>query len=278
MIGIEISHNEHQEIMLRLLKDFDDYCNQNNLRYFLSGGTLLGAVRHKGFIPWDDDVDVVMPRPDYEKLIQNKKISEGVEVVSNKNDCGYYHPFVHTNIVDSGTIMKEKQVKRQTNKGVFIDIFPLDGIPDSSIKQKLLTMKLCFLESLLSIKISVSPGFSTFKNTCKTILGYVTFFINEKKLSLYIDKIASANEFDKSKQVAQLVALFGKPQKLIYPIEDFSDYILLDFENNQFRCAVGYRNFLTTFYGDYMSLPPESERHGQHGITIYRRKNKTEIG
>ncbi len=167
--------------------------------------------------------------------------------------------------------MKEEQVKHQTNKGVFIDIFPLDGLPDSQHKQKHLTRKLCVLESILSNRISVPPGFSTFKNACKTILSHATFFINEKKLSLYINKISSAYEFDKSKQVAQLVELFGKPQKLIYPIEDFSDYVLLDFENCKFRCAVGYKHFLTKFYGDYMTLPPESERHGQHGITIYKR-------
>ena len=248
MNKIELSHKEHQEIMLKLMISFDRYCSENQLQYYLTGGTLLGAVRHKGFIPWDDDVDVVMPRDDYDKLLRASQIDNDVEIVSIENDHGYYHPFPHANIVDRNTIMLEEQVKKQTGKGVFIDVFPLDGVPDERVRQEKLIRKLMFLQSVSSNKISVSPGFSSIKNSLKTVLGNITFFIDDKELSRYINKVASKYKYNESNYVAHLILLLGNPKRFITPKEDYSDYILLDFEGYQFRCPIGYKHILKRSY------------------------------
>ncbi len=269
----ELTLIEHKRIMLGLLLALDKYCTENNLRYFIAGGTLIGAVRHKGFIPWDDDADVLMPREDYEKLLKIGNTTDEIQVVSVENDHGYYHPFPHANLVDTNTIMFEDQVKKQTNKGVFVDIFPMDGLPDDINKRSWLLKKLMVMQSILSNKIHASVGFSSIRNAAKTVLGCAVFFINEKKYSQKINDVASAYSFEDSNSVTHLVALFGKPDRFINPKSNYSDYIMLEFEGHYLRAPIGYDDVLKRSYGNYMDLPPEDERHGQHGIRIFKRGN-----
>jgi len=170
--------------------------------------------------------------------------------------------------------MIEEQVKKQTNKGVFVDVFPIDGLPNDEKEKERLLKKLMTMQSILSSKISVAPGFSTIKNTAKTLLGKSVFFLNEKKYSQKINDLASTYSFDGSNYVAHLVALFGKPERFVNPISNYADYTMLDFEGYQLRAPIGYENVLTRSFGNYLEIPPENERHGQHGIKIYKRGNQ----
>ena len=262
---------EHQEIMLKMMIEFDKYCNHNGLRYFIAYGTLLGAVRHKGFIPWDDDVDIVMPRPDYERLLLSNSISKDTEIVSYRNPHNYYHPFSASVITDKNTIMKEKLVKKQTGKGIFCDIFPLDGLPENSLIKKYHLIKLRILQTLIGCAGLIDPKVSGLKSFLKVIIGKI---MSTKNIRDYIeinDKIAQSYGYDNSSNVVHSVTLFNHPERFLASKEEYGDYVLLEFEGYKFRAPVGYKTILKRAYGDYMKLPPENERLGHHGIEIYRR-------
>ena len=129
----EIQFEEMKKIELNILIYFTEVCEENNLRYYLGGGTLLGAVRHKGFIPWDDDIDVMMPRPDFQKLLSLSINNENYNIIK-PGTAGYYYNFAK--LVDTRTILEEKGIKRIDGLGVYIDIFPLDGMPETPDARK----------------------------------------------------------------------------------------------------------------------------------------------
>ena len=121
----ELSLEEKKKILVSILSEVHNFCDENNLKYFLPGGTLIGAVRHKGFIPWDDDIDIYMPRNDYEKfLCEFNKESERYQVISLKTD-GYYLPF--GKVIDTKTVLIEN-VDSDYKMGIYLDIFPLDNL------------------------------------------------------------------------------------------------------------------------------------------------------
>ena len=125
----EMTHKEVKQLQLDILSSVHDFCDSNGLRYSLAGGTLLGAVRHKGFIPWDDDIDILMPRPDYELFIQ--KYQKEHHVVQNYiTDKGYF--FLFTKIYDDRTTI----IEDRTKTGVCIDVFPVDGLPNKENSEK----------------------------------------------------------------------------------------------------------------------------------------------
>ena len=130
-----INNEEAKKIEFKVLVEFAKYCDENNLRYHLAYGTLLGAVRHKGFIPWDNDIDVTMPRPDYEKF---RKLVCEKEVASNISclDYKYCDTFPFIKLVDNRTICKEHFLVTESNMGLYIDVFPMDGFPKDIKKQK----------------------------------------------------------------------------------------------------------------------------------------------
>lgn len=266
----KLSLIEQHEVLLKLLVEFDQFCVENNLRYYLAGGTLLGAVRHGGFIPWDDDVDVVMPRPDYEKLIKENYIAEDAQVISSENSQGHYHPIPYCNIVDTSTIIVENNIKRSTNKGLFIDVFPLDGLPDDSRKRKKHLSKLLRLESLLLISINKNSSSRGIKGVAKKLISIIMSLFDETKLAKKITSIAKRYNYENCNEFVCAVFLQNKPERFITPKLDYSSCVLLDFEKCKLCCPIGYKNVLRRSFGDYMQLPPENERYGQHGIDVYK--------
>ena len=127
-----LTDDELKQLELDIMKQFDAYCEKHDLRYYLYAGTLIGAVRHKGFIPWDDDIDVVMPRPDYEKLqllLEKEPISPNIKLVNAKNYDLYPFPFLK--LTDTRTSGIAKYMPKNYRMGVWIDVFPLDGLPEN---------------------------------------------------------------------------------------------------------------------------------------------------
>ena len=247
----KLSLEECKKISFDILCDIADYCENHNLRYFLSVGTLLGSVRHKGFIPWDDDIDIMMPRPDYQKLI--KEYDGKYKILDPHSGYLYYSKAYDPNTVkyEPGT-----DYKKYEPIGVDIDIFPLDGmVEDKEVLDKLYK-KECFLETLL--RLSNQPIFYR-KNPIKFINRIVPRIIGSKNLVKMIEKNAMTYDYDSSDYVVRMRwspnGFTGALPKKLY------DVAYGEFEEKKFRIPAGYDEWLKAFFGDdYMELPPEEKR------------------
>ena len=254
-----------KSIELEMLKSFAEICEKLNLRYYLIGGTLLGAVRHRGFIPWDDDIDVGMPREDYEVFLKEaqKYLPEYYFLQTRKTDPEYLSNFAK--IRDSRTTFLDKAVKhRKTNHGVYIDVFPIDYYPDTKCKQLIFDFKkflqkfrlrgafiipeeekhaahIEFLAKMLSICLMV-----IYPTTTSVLDAEDRLFKKEKNSSL----------------VANLCGYWGKRE--ILPASLLAETCDVEFEGLYFKGPKEYDKYLTRIYGDYMKLPPVEKRVSHH--------------
>ena len=267
----KLTTTEVKEIELKMLNSFHQFCEENNLTYYLAYGTLLGAVRHKGFIPWDDDIDIYMIRKDYEYVINNfnKKIKdETIGVISIKQNDKFYVPFAK--IINNKTFVSEK-VTEKCPIGVWIDIFPLDNMSSKYKKALLLIKKVRFFKILNLIKVYTFKGraknFYEFleKTICK-LVKKIIFFIKNKDIITKIDKLSQKyNNEENSKYIGYVAEFIGNN---IMQKEWFKERVLLDFEGYKFWCPKEYDKVLKFCFGDYMKLPPENKRV-HHSVEAY---------
>lgn len=265
------SLNEIKEIELKILLDIKKICESANIRYYLCGGTLLGAIRHNGFIPWDDDIDIYMPRPDVERFIKAmERVSQNYRVLKPLDE-GYYYNFVK--VVDINTIMIEKGINRIEGLGVFVDIIILDGMPNKSKDIKKRYRK---LESLRN-KIN---GFAlTFPKVRKNLALYCwnlyryLYCQHHTLIEAQARYINEANKFnyDTSAFVMASGGCYGL--KDVFPAEWFKYDCDLEFEGFLFKGPREYDSLLRQLYGDYMKLPPLEKRKPPHQNDVYI-KNK----
>lgn len=267
-----LSLKEMQEINLEMLKEFDEICKQNNLSYTLGGGTQLGAVRHKGFIPWDDDIDLNMARPDYEKLMklysENKiKFPKNRELISNRNDtfARHYARYIRYDV---------KRVSEYSDDDdcpyIGIEIFVEDGVYTSKCLFNIQVWRIKFVRRLLLLSLS-KPNESSkgkviakIKNMVRPILQK----IGSMKIARHLENICKEVDFDKAKYVAGLNGMYGK--KEIWLKEEMLPTVDLQFEDGKFPCYKNYDKYLSNLYGDYMKLPPEEKRipHNDKGYRV----------
>lgn len=268
-----MSLEEQKQVMIGILKTFSDFCDSNHLSYFLDAGTLIGSVRHHGFIPWDDDMDVCMPMKDYDTFIdlmkkKGGKLSEYV-LVEFPEDILY--PYLK--ITDTRTILVEFPDKNPMEVGVYIDVFPKYGIRDNSWRSRLACSISKFLYDIkwfthYSVFAWRRPGHNIFLKTL-AFLGRLTVAKAKwpaRLQSWYIHLYAKRNPLEKCKYVTTMV--LGEFDK-IAPKECFDNYCLMEFEGNSFRIPIDYDTYLHCLYsGDYMQLPPENERV-HHTTEVY---------
>lgn len=268
------SLEEVQKIEFDILVYIDNYCKKNNLRYFLAGGTLLGAVRHKSFIPWDDDLDIAMPRPDYDKLLENFNSYAVAEELPYcikfiRNDDNYCFPFAK--IQDSRTVINERNRPKFncSNMGIYVDIFPIDGFPSNesgSVKKLVSVQKKCFR---MGLSFSSYINLNFYEKLKLTFYKIMFSFRNREKLIENEQDKLRKYDFDKSPYV---VSTFGmKGEKEIIEQKYFSKAIKMKFVDREFMVPIGYDEYLTQMYGDYMKLPPEEQRISPHDIEAYWR-------
>ena len=233
----KLSLKDLQHLELEIFKYFISLCEKYKLRYFLAGGTLLGAIRHKGFIPWDDDIDVLMPRTDYDRL-QN----------------------IGKKLFDTHTQIKKIFDFDETEQQVWIDIFPLDGLPESDAETEKIFKKSLFMRDILKIQKSQDGSAkSTFKKIVKPVLKPILLkCIGIEKSVEKIDRFARNYSFDDYDYIGGIVWGYGKQEKM--KKTEYLKTVQVDFEGLKVNAPGCWDKYLTNLYGDYMRLPPEEQR------------------
>lgn len=265
---IELTVIEAKQVQIQVLNEFKNYCKKNDLVYFLGYGTLLGAVRHKGYIPWDDDIDIVMPRGDYDEFVQNyNREPKQFEVFDVENEPNYFLPFAK--LSDKNTFLKDDFNKLFDKLGVFIDIFPLDGVPDNrnELEQNLQQVALCY--KTLYAKARPVIKIANLYKTLRLIIRKSRFYFVDysKTLKRTIDLVKETG-FDDTDKVGCLLGVYGRKEILDKNI--FSKSVQLEFEGVLYKAPYDYDKYLTSIYGDYMTLPPEDKRVTHHSFKVYR--------
>lgn len=255
--AIKIIHKKD----LELIKIFINICEENNLKYYMIGGTLLGAIRHRGFIPWDDDMDVAMPREDYNRFTEifNDYSYESIELVSYKKDKNY--KYYTSRLCNT----KYKIVENTENKtNIFIDILPIDGFPKNKFIRNLHILKVLYHRMKISFYHSNTIDMKRKRNLMEKILikiaKKISFnkIINQEKEKEKIDRILGKYSFYNSELVGTIMGAYR--QREIVPKKYFGIPTKYKFENIQIKGPEKYDLYLTHIYGEYMKLPKKENR------------------
>lgn len=257
-----------QDKMLEILLYFDRFCRDNGLMYYLCGGGLIGAVRHNGFIPWDDDIDLFMPRSDYERLatIWNQR-ADTSRYVYCRTDCYHVYHDGGASIRDVNTTeINRHSINEDICHGIALEIMPIDGCPKSPIK-RVWQLYNAFVFSLFNVQRLPDNKGKFFR----VAAGLAYTLIRSKKLRYHIWKRAeqrmSRYSWDECTEVTELIGSI-KGMLLRHPKSDFDSVVYLDFEGHPIPVMAGYRSYLTKIWGDYMQLPPIEQRVAKHD-TVY---------
>ena len=248
-----------------------DFFEQNHIAYFTSGGTTLGAVRHGGFIPWDDDIDLYIPRPDYNRLLaltEGKTIGDRIRIY-RPGDTDYIYPFAKA--CNTATRLHEQNVRRRAQDiGIFIDLFPLDKFYNNPVRRGLLILRSKWLNSLLasaSDQVNLSRKGSArwlAKETVRTLQKPLAKAIGIERLTRRFDHLGQKTAGANCHYVGDLVWCNGGRD--FYPADYFATGTPGTFEGREIQNPVGYHAYLQKLYGDYMQLPPK-EQQIMHGFT-----------
>ena len=262
-----------QTCCVNILFKFDEVCRLHNLTYYLAYGTLLGAVRHKGFIPWDDDIDLLMPREDMQYIIENFDSLFKEPYTINH----YSKPNFNSNSFVLRICNHQVQIKREIGGEArlfdsFISIFPICGMPKGKIAQKLFALKANLLYTKLRFVRSANNGYGNVHRSFKENVGVAInrLFGLGRNCSI-IEAVKSIDDLLRKFQYANSnvvgIHSFGY-HKFLFDEKDFGKPIYLAFEGRQLPVPAKYEKLLTLFYGDYKKMPPVDKRQPQHGVDI----------
>ena len=260
----EITSDELKQIQIEILDYVDDFCQKHNIMYSLACGTLLGAIRHKGFIPWDDDIDIQMLRPDYERFIklirnENHKLY-AVKTFDDKLEISF------AKIIATNTTLIETY--SHSTFGVYIDVFPIDGVTD--LKDFKIRHKQVMREYY---KYGVIRSYFSSRKTIKSkiklaVLKALFCTVSVKNIITRIKAIAIKKDIKECDYLFEMVA--GRTYKSPFPKKAFSNTIRVPFENKFYPVLIGYDEYLRACYGnDYMKLPPKNKQISHHDFKAY---------
>ena len=279
----EMTINEVHEIALDIMKEIHECCVSNNIYYSLGYGSLIGAIRHKGFIPWDDDIDVWMTRPNFEKFTRLYKSKHGYRLSSeyDKDSLICFNRIYET----KKTYLKRSMKSCDGNVGVWVDIMPLDGVPDDDKKRieqykdfvsrnAELTESRCWLNSIENIN-----GIGNCVSLLRQFVGnlrrgkmYILSKSGAKRIQANMVDISKKYSFETGKYCSyfQCGSAYAKRKQELLPVKSFSKYHLTNFEGVDLMIISDYDNILKLIYGDYMKLPPEDARKFHHGVCFWK--------
>lgn len=264
-----IQIDELKRIQLNLLNALADYCDDNNLTYYLAYGTLIGAIRHKGYIPWDDDIDVMMPRADYDLLI--KHFNEDNQypnsaVLAYQNNKDYYLSFAK--LVSTNTVMKEDTIS-DYEIGVNIDIFPLDDLGDDYNTAKKIMHKAYKYNQIMMLKnLTFNKERKFYKNMVIAVGRIATAPITRGYLINKLNSLHLGNEAN-GKYKGMLTGLYSKNECRVLEAEWFAETADASFEGKEYKIPAGYDELLHAQYGDYMTPPPADQQVTHHAFKAW---------
>lgn len=262
----QLTGNEIKQVELEILLEFDAFCRKNHLTYSLCGGTLLGAIRHHGFIPWDDDIDVCMPRPDYEKLIRSFSPNNNHLEIRSMMMKGFDAPF--GKIVNKKYITSQKYSSRAIDAYLWIDIFPVDGLPDDELAQKKIYQVCNFYRKIyLLCEATLGEGKTVFRKAVKYILKPLANIYGKQRCCEKIDFMARKYPYETANYVGAITwGLHGTGE--VMNKGEFENIITVDFEGHQFSAFSCWDRYLRGLYDNYMELPPVEKRE-THDMEVY---------
>ena len=262
-----ISFDEAKQLELQILKYIDKTLKENGIPYWLDAGTLLGSVRHKGFIPWDDDIDLVIMRNDYDRAIEVlNNSSDRYKVLTMHNTEDYYYTFAK--ITDTHTHIVERDWREIKSLGIYVDLFPLDYLPADDREFYRLANTVFALRAMVTFSMMDRGQFrrARLKQKLEFLAGRL---YGQKRALKKIDKICaeySASHPDTG-VIADIVA--ANDRKVRIPAETFAETLQGEFEGDLYPIPAGYDRFLRSYYGEYMELPPVEKRVSTHGFKAY---------
>ena len=266
---------EMQQVYLELLKEFDALCQKYHLRYDLAGGSLLGAVRHGGFIPWDDDIDVCMPRPDYQRLLALKaqgtlKLPSGRDVISHhdRSMARHFGRYVRHDVRRLSEMAEENDCPY-----IGMDIFPIDGLPKGKMAFKWQCFQIRQLRRFLltSVEKKGTSRRGALAAKIKDLYRPLLKAIGPYRIAERLDRVCSRVPFDKAKFVGAVTGMYGTRER--WSKEQMLPQKRMKFEDTEACVFANYDIYLSNLFGDYMRLPP-IEQQVPHCDRGYRVKEK----
>lgn len=261
-----MQHGELQETLLAILEEIDRICQAESISYFLYAGTLLGAMRHQGFIPWDDDIDVMMSRDEFERFCDRFPSSSEFELFTHRARRTF--PYASAKVSRTGTlVVEEVDIAPDDRFGVSVDVFPFDSISDNSLLYRAHVGVMWVVRAILLLKV-VQPASDRpyFQRALLRMTRPALRWVSVETLTDARDAVARLWRYRRSESVAMLVA--GRPWRVSRAV--IEPGTTLAFEGRRFPSPSNPSALLATQYGDYMKLPPAHKRRPPHRSVAYR--------
>ena len=263
----ELKTRDLKIIEKEILEHIDSVFSSNGIEYYLDGGTLLGAIRHKGFIPWDDDIDIIVRRKDFKRALSLLREADSrYKILSQYDDENYFYMFAK--VVDSNTKLKELEELPIKDLGVWVDIFPLDNLPSDAAERKRFQKKIYFYRNIISHALRYIKG--DMKTIKDKVFCKISYLYGWKRAKQKIEKMCEKTSLNSTGYVADIIA--APRMDLEIPEEAFSETIFVEFEGKSFPAPKGFDVYLTELYGNYMQLPPVEKRVTHHIFKAYKLK------
>ena len=263
MDSVTMAKNAQMDLLIEL----DRICKKHNIRYFLIGGTLIGAIRHEGFIPWDDDIDVGMLREDYDRLrkVCDEDLDPAYFLHDWNSDPASPHPFYKLKIC--GTHYPETlAAKSDMNDSIYIDVFPYDNAPNSRFLRKLHQMKIYLMRKILLLRCNFDlSGNRTGRKLLYGVLKLLSHIRSVEGWKRTFTRVQRQYNNKPTETVVNLGGAYSYARESVLH-SNVEKTIPHTFEGRNFEIPAGYDAFLRNCYGDYMQLPPEEQRVGKHEI------------
>lgn len=262
----KIDIKELKRIQMDMLKAIDLFCKQNNIKYSLAYGTLLGAIRHQGYIPWDDDLDIMLLREDYTKFLRDFQ-HETYSVISPSNNIDYSLPYAK--VFDRRTIINEYADIKCTY-GVNIDVFPVDNAPNCPKElKKFLKKKDCLNKQHILKILKISKNRNLIKNLAILFGHIILSFKSLRKIVMGMDILSSKYRSNTGCKLKGIIAPNDNRREELLPSECFDSYTNVRFEGIEVMAIEKFDEYLKATYGDYMQLPPKEKRISHHQFEAY---------